>query len=101
MSCDNATGSSGGLKEYDKDYVNIINSYWDGTVSYMGSNYNVSLEIPDASSYIFYIANQEFILSRDNFKAVNRNEVYRIIYLPNSKYVIDVIDENGRSLLRE
>ena len=47
------------------------------------------------------VANQEFSLKRNTFNDVNRNNIYRIVYLPNSKYVIDVIDEDGSSLLKK
>ena len=46
------------------------------------------------------IANLEFRLELSDFEPVNRNNTYQVIYLPNSRRVIDVIDENGRSLLR-
>ena len=39
-----------------------------------------------------------FDLPKDDFGAVNANEDYTIVYLPNSKHVIDVIDEDGGSL---
>ena len=52
------------------------------------------------SSQIFQIANQKFIVSNDDFNDVSRNNVYRVDYLPNSKYVIDIFDEDGRSLLK-
>lgn len=54
ISCDSGGGGSS-LTEYDKEYVNIINSYWDGAVRYKGDEYSVSLNIPDDSRYIFYI----------------------------------------------
>ena len=42
-----------------------------------------------------------FKLSNDAFKAISFNKEYTFIYLPNSKYVIDVIDEYGESLLKQ
>ena len=57
VSCSNSSGggSSGGVKEYEEDYINIINSYWDGTVYYMGYNNAVTIYIPNASRYTFYV----------------------------------------------
>jgi glucan phosphoethanolaminetransferase (alkaline phosphatase superfamily) len=52
------------------------------------------------SSQRVRVFNQEFDLNRQYFYDVSRNNAYRIIYLPNSRHVIDVIAEDSRSLLR-
>ena len=52
------------------------------------------------SSQVVSIANKQFNLREADFNKVTRNNTYQINYLPNSRYVIDVIDENGRSLSR-
>ena len=49
----------------------------------------------------FSISNHEFSLNRDNFIEVSRNKVYRIFYLQNSKYIVNIIDETGNSLLKK
>jgi len=46
------------------------------------------------------VFNEEFNLNRRYFYNVSRNNTYRIIYLPNSRHIIDIINEEGRSLLR-
>ena len=56
--CDDSS-SGGGVKEYTGDYVDIINSYWDGTVNYMRYSNSVTIRIPDASTYIFYVNGYE------------------------------------------
>ena len=56
--CDDGGAGGGGtdiLKEYEMDYVDIINSYWDGTIFYMGKTNNVVIRIPDDSRYQFYV----------------------------------------------
>ena len=58
ISCDDSS-SGGGAEEYKGDYINIINSYWDGTVNYMGYSNSVTIRIPDASTYIFYVNGYE------------------------------------------
>jgi len=42
-----------------------------------------------------------FRLETKDFHTVTRSETYQITYLPNSKYVINIIDENGKSLLKK
>ena len=39
-----------------------------------------------------------FIIQKDTFNAMSSNENYTFIYLPNSNSIIDIIDENGKSL---
>lgn len=39
-----------------------------------------------------------FELKRNDFNSVIQSETYQIIYLPNSMYVIDIIDEDGKSI---
>ena len=46
------------------------------------------------------VANQRFTLYRRHFNYVTPNNTYQVNYLPNSRYVVDVIDENGQSLSR-
>ena len=41
-----------------------------------------------------------FRLKNKDFHAVASGETYRIYYLSNSNYVIDIIDGNGKSLLK-
>ena len=55
----------------------------------------------DEKSNKIIVASQEFTLENGKFNKAKPNESYRIIYLPNSKYVIDVINENGKSLLKK
>ena len=59
VSCDTDAGGGGSPDEFDKYEVNIINSYWDGKVHYMGASYSVTLRIPDAKNYIFYLNGYE------------------------------------------
>ena len=42
-----------------------------------------------------------FDLPKDTYNSVNADDEYTFIYLPNSKYVIDVLDVNGFSLLKK
>ncbi|MCL2127000.1 MAG: hypothetical protein FWH38_10720 [Treponema sp.] len=55
--CDNGAADSGGPVEYSGETVNIINSIWDGSVWFEGNRYAVRVNIPDSSSYSFYINN--------------------------------------------
>ena len=55
VSCDNGTTGGGSIKEYDKEYVSIINSYWDGSVNYVGYKNSVTIWVPDGSKYVFYV----------------------------------------------
>ena len=55
VSCDNGTTGDDSPKEYGGEYVNIINSYWDGTVNYGGYKNSVIIGIPDDSNYVFYL----------------------------------------------
>ena len=42
-----------------------------------------------------------FDLPKDTYTLVNADVEYTFVYLPQSKYVIDVVDEYGRSLLKK
>jgi len=53
------------------------------------------------SKQTFEVAGQTFVLQEKHFNGINADGIYKVIYLPNSKYVIDVIGENGRSLSKK
>ena len=59
-------------------------------------------QIISATRYnqVIRIANYEFILSKNVFIEISRNSGYKLYYLPNSKYVVNVISEDGQSLLK-
>ena len=52
--CDNATGG-GGPAEYAGGEINVLNSYWDGYASFGGASATVTVYIPNATQYRFYI----------------------------------------------
>ena len=47
------------------------------------------------------IDNVNFEITRSAFFDVSEGEVYTVIYLPNTKFVIDMLDENGKSLSKK
>ena len=52
------------------------------------------------SVQVIEVKGVKFDLPKDTYNSVNANIEYTFIYLSNSKYVINVLDENGFSLLK-
>lgn len=52
------------------------------------------------STQTIIVQGVKFSLSRDSFESPAASDSYQFVYLPNSKYVIDIIDDNGISLLK-
>lgn len=48
---------------------------------------------------LIIISGIKFEVDRKNFSYINYGEEFNITYLPHSKYVIDIVDKNGYSLL--
>jgi hypothetical protein len=71
---------------FKREYVSIIGE---------AENINYS-----SSNQILYIESQEFYLDNEYFSRVEKNNKYQINYLPHSRHVIDVIDEDGVSMLK-
>ena len=55
----------------------------------------------DEKSNKIIVAGQEFTLDNGKFNKAKSSENYRVIYLPNSKYVIDIINDDGKTLLKK
>ena len=54
----------------------------------------------DQSKLTIEVGDIQFDVPRSAFDTITANEQYTIVYLPNSKYVIDVIDNTGASLTK-
>ena len=52
------------------------------------------------ASQLCTIDNIDFNITHSAFLAIKEGETYTIAFLPNTKFIIDVFDENGRSLLK-
>jgi Ca2+/Na+ antiporter len=48
----------------------------------------------------FIVKGKMFTVLSKDFKDVSKGNVYTVVYLPNCDYVIDILDENGKSLLK-
>lgn len=48
----------------------------------------------------FIVERQEFSLRKRHFNDIHSGYIYNVIFLPNSNYIIDIIDENGQSLYK-
>jgi len=67
-------------------------------VAIEGEVYNLKTT---SSTQEFSVENEVFIVNKDYFIEVRSENIYEVFYLPNSKHVINVIDNNGNSLLLE
>jgi len=54
----------------------------------------------DQSKLTIEVGDIQFNVPRSTFDTITANGQYTIVYLPNSKYVIDVIDNTGASLTK-
>lgn len=55
-------------------------------------------EINQGSPRKFAINNTEVQIDYHKFSAIDDSDQYTVVYLPNSKYVLDIVDDTGRSL---
>ena len=66
-----------------------------------GEATNVRYSGGKTASQLFTIDNENFEITRSVFLDVKDGEIYTIKYLPNTKFIIDVLDENSSSLLKK
>ena len=70
-------------------------------VSVTGEAKNVRYSGGRTTSQLCTIDNLNFVIARSTFLDVTEGKTYTIAYFPNTKFMIDMLDENGTSLLKK
>lgn len=85
---------STGFSQYIRDFPSAVKEKFisiEGEAHILKvSNAKVSIRVQDV----------EFVLDDKSFNPIRSNITYKIIFLQNSKYVINVIDDEGHSMLK-